>query len=215
LVINLATGRPKIAFEQNFDRTQIAALPPRWTRSAFNIDGLPDQPRNWRLSSVRSQSGPKSAFSPDINQVGRSEMATPLFKVTTANSRLTFRNWYEFETTFLRNRLYDGSVLDIRIGNGVWQDIIAAGGVFESGGYDGALDACCQNPLAGRQGWSGRSGINQTSDFITTAVRLPASASGQFVQLRFQVGTDVGGFREGQYIDNLTVTDGSVCGCSN
>jgi len=33
------------------------------------------------------------------------------------------------------------------------------------------------------------------------------------VQFRFRVGTDIGGFREGQYLDDLVVTDGYVCQC--
>lgn len=215
VVIDLRTGSPRIALKQDFDRTQQVQLPPRWTRSenhSNNVE-LPGD-RNWRVSAARSTSGTKSAFSPDLNQVGVNEMVTPVFRVNTANAKLTFQNWYELETTFLRNRLYDGSVLEIRIGEGMWQDIIAAGGSFDSGGYDGIIDSCCSNPLAGHMGWSGRSGPNQTSEFITTAVRLPAAAAGQLVQLRWRVGTDVGTFREGQYIDDLEVTDGYVCGCA-
>ena len=215
VVIDLRTGSPRIALQQNFDRSQQVQLPPRWTRSenhSNNVE-LPGD-RTWRVSAARSTSGTKSAFSPDLNQVGVNEMMTPVFRVNTANARLSFQNWYELETTFLRNRLYDGSVLEIKIGNTTWQDIIAAGGTFESGGYDGIIDSCCSNPLAGHMGWSGRSGQNQTSEFITTAVRLPAAAAGQLVQLRWRIGTDVGTFREGQYIDDLEVTDGYVCGCS-
>lgn len=209
LQISLTSGEQKIAFSQNFDRNPIASLPVRWTRTA--IDGAV----NWKVSNARSQSGPKSAFSPDPLYVGLNEMVSPVFLIATQNAKLSFRNWYEFETTFLRNRLYDGSILEIKIGSGQWTDIIAAGGVFESGGYDGMIDACCQNPLAGRLGWSGRSGINQTSEFITTSVRLPSSTAGQFVQFRWRVGTDIGGFREGQYIDDLKVTDGFTCRCAN
>ncbi len=214
--IELRTGSPRIALKQNFDRSQQVQLPPRWTRSEdhSNTVELPGE-RNWKVSAARSTSGTKSAFSPDLNQVGVNEMVTPVFRVNTANARLSFQNWYELETTFLRNRLYDGSVLEIKIGNAPWQDIIDAGGTFESGGYDGIIDSCCSNPLAGHMGWSGRSGPNQTSEFITTAVRLPAAAAGQLVQLRWRIGTDVGTFREGQYIDDLEVTDGYVCGCSD
>lgn len=209
LQIQLASGEPRIAFFQNFDRTPQAALPVRWTRAKVN------GALNWTVSNGRSQSGSKSAHSPAPFQFGENEMVSPAFRISTPNGRLAFRNWYEFETTFLRNRLYDGSVLEIKIGSGPWTDIIGAGGLFESGGYDGLLDTCCQNPLGGRPGWSGRSGINQTSEFITTAIRLPPSAAGNLVQLRLRVGTDIGGFREGQYIDDLTVTDGFTCGCSN
>lgn len=207
LVLRLRTGKPKIAFSQDFDRTPQAALPVRWLRS-FEGGAV-----NWTTSAKRSQSGTKSAFSPDPLFVGLNEMETPVFSVSTSTALLKFRNWYEFETTFLRNRLYDGSVLEIKIGDGQWQDIIQAGGRFESGGYDGTIDSCCQNPLGGKQGWSGRSGIQQVSEFITTAVRLPATAASQRVQFRFRVGTDVGGFREGQYIDNFEVQDGYTCSC--
>jgi hypothetical protein len=104
-------------------------------------------------------------------------------------------------------------VLEIKIGDSDFVDILAAGGVFESGGYDGPIDACCQNPLANRPGWSGRSGVNLIPEFITTAIKLPSTAAGQLVQLRWRVGTDIGGFREGQYIDDLLVTDGFTCSC--
>ena len=211
--INVAiqTGTQKIAFRENFDRVALSGLPQRWTRSA--TDTIPAGIRNWTISARRSQSAAKSAFSPDLSQIGLNELVTPVISITSPSARVAFRNRYEFESTFLRNRLYDGSVLEIRIGNSEWQDIIAAGGVFESGGYDGPLDACCQNPLATRQGWSGRSGTNELPEFITTAVGLPPTAAGQQIQLRWRVGTDIGGLREGQYIDDLIITDGFTCDC--
>jgi len=138
---------------------------------------------------------------------------SPVFPITSTNAKLTFRNWYEFETTFLRNRLYDGSVLEISIDGSDFQDIVTAGGTFEAGGYDGIIDSCCQNPLAGHMGWSGRSGPNQTSEFITSIVWLPPSAAGHSVQFRWRAGTDIGTFREGQYIDDVEVTDGYTCSC--
>ncbi|MFN6964414.1 MAG: FG-GAP-like repeat-containing protein [Pyrinomonadaceae bacterium] len=206
--IRLESGAVRYALRESFDRVAAGRLPEGWASSATGAQQL------WRVSSARRDSAPNSIFSPDPNQVGLNELTTPIFRVSTANARLTFRNWYELETTFLRNRLYDGSVLEIRIGDGgQWQDILAAGGAFESGGYDGTIDSCCSNPLGGRLGWSGRSGVNETSEFITTAVRLPASAAGQNVQLRWRVGTDVGTFREGQYLDDVAVADGYSCSC--
>jgi Carboxypeptidase regulatory-like domain len=209
ITVSLRSGTPRIAIRQNFDRQSGPGLPQRWTSSASGGQST------WSTSRNRSTSGTKSLFSPDPNQAGVNELVSPVFRVTTASAKATFQNWYELETTFLRNRLYDGSVMEIRIGSGDWQDIMAAGGLFESGGYDGTIDGCCQNPLAGRLGWSGRSGVNQVSEFITTSVRLPASAAGQLVQLRWRIGTDIGTFREGQYIDDLEITDGYVCSCGN
>ncbi|MGH9945742.1 MAG: carboxypeptidase regulatory-like domain-containing protein [Pyrinomonadaceae bacterium] len=215
VTIQIPTGRDRVVLSESFDRGLPAYLPPRWTRSAARNDGLSATARNWTVSRKRNTSPGGSVFSPAPIQVGINELASPVFAVTTPNARLTFQNWYELETTFLRNRLYDGSILEIKIGDGAWKDIIAAGGEFESGGYDGVIESCCQNPLGGRMGWSGWSGINRPAEFITTSVKLPTAAAGQFVQLRWRVATDIGTFREGQYLDDIRITDGVACSCGS
>jgi uncharacterized repeat protein (TIGR01451 family) len=206
--IPLQTGVRRFAMQENFDGVSAPALPSGWTTASSENHQL------WRTSSARNQSIPNSLFSPAPHQQGINEVVSPEFFVESSRAEIQFRNWYELETTFLRNRLYDGSVMEIKIGNGNWQDILSAGGIFLSGGYDGTIDGCCMNPLAGRLGWSGRSGPNQVSEFITTRAKLPATAAGQNVRLRFRIATDIGGFREGQYIDDLTVTDGFACACA-
>ncbi len=214
VTIEVQTGVSRVPLREDFDRTLQGQLPPRWTRSTEDIDRMPEYIRNWRVSKGHSTSGSKSAFSPDLNHVGVGEMYSPAFRVTTPDALLTFQNWYDLETTFLRNRLYDGAILEISIDDSRFRDIIDAGGLFLSGGYDGLIDNCCSNPLGGHSGWSGRSGTGQTAEFITTAVRLPPSAAGHKVQLRWRVATDVGTFREGIYIDDVLVTDGFACGCT-
>ena len=205
--IPFQTGVQRIALQQNFDGTTVPALPAGWTTSATENHEL------WRTSTARNQSVPNSLFSPAPHPTGINQVVSPQFQVVSPNAEVSFRHWYELETTFLRNRLYDGEVLEIQIGSGPWRDILFAGGIFLSGGYDGTLDSCCQNPLGGRLGWSGKSGINQTSEFITTRAKLPPNAAGWPVRLRWRVATDIGGFREGVYIDNLVVTDGYSCEC--
>ncbi len=207
--VPLQTGVQRVALQQNFDNVRSPDLPAGWTTTSSPNHQL------WRTSSTRNQSVPNSLFSPAPHQLGVNEVTSPQFAVSSPNAEIRFRNWYELETTFLRNRLYDGSVLEVKLDDDDWQDILAAGGSFLSGGYDGAIDACCQNPLAGRLGWSGRSGVNQVPEFITTRAKLPASAAGRNVRLRWRIGTDIGSFREGQYIDDLTVTDGYYCDCRN
>ena len=204
----LTAGAQRIAFQENFDAVAAPALPSGWTTAATGGQ------QNWTTSTTRKQSAPNSVFSPDPFLIGLNELVSPVFYINSAAAELSFRNWYELETTFLRNRLYDGSVLEIKIGAADWADIEAAGGVFLSGGYDGVIDSCCQNPLAGRRGWSGKSGVNQTPEFITSRVRLPQAAAGNNVRLRWRVGTDVGTFKEGQYIDDIVVTDGYNCDCA-
>ncbi len=209
ITIPIQTGVQRIPFQENFDRVSAPNLPNGWLTTSSANHQL------WRTSLSRNQSAPNSLFSPAPHQQGLNEVISPPFAVVSTEAEIRFRNWYELETTFLRNRLYDGSVLEIKLGEGDWQDIVAAGGSFLSGGYDGVIDGCCQNPLAGRLGWSGRSGINQTSEFITTRAKLPVSAAGSNVRLRWRIGTDIGSFREGQYIDDLIATDGFVCACEN
>lgn len=205
--VPLRTGAEQIAFSEDFDGVTAPGLPAGWTTSSTENHQL------WRTSSARTESAPNALFSPAPIQRGVNEIISPAFSVNTATAELRFRLWYELETTFLRNRLYDGAVLELSIADGEWQDILAAGGSFLTGGYDGTIDGCCQNPLAGRLGWSGRSGVNQTSEWIDSIVRLPASAAGQSVRLRWRVGTDIGTFREGIYIDDLKVIDGFTCEC--
>lgn len=208
VAVPLRVGVENVTFRETFDRTQFAGLPPRWTRS----NSIPEL--FWTISASRTTTQPKAAFSNAPIRPGWNEIVTPAIRIATSQARLTFQNWYELETTFLRNRLYDGSVLELSIDGGAWTDVIDAGGIFESGGYDGEIDGCCQNPLAGRQGWSGRSGIGPMSVFVTTSLRLPNSLAGREVRFRWRIGTDIGGFREGQYIDDVTVIDGFRCGCS-
>lgn len=206
--LSLQTGIKNIAFSENFDNVVAPAIPQGWTTSSTENHQL------WRTAAARSTSGSNALFSPSPLQRGVNEVISPSFFIQTPNAELSLKNWYEHETTFLRNRLYDGSLLEISFDGGAWQDIIDAGGRFVTGGYDGTIDSCCQNPLGGRQGWSGRSGIHQVSEFIDTVVKLPSAAAGKNVRLRFRVGNDVGTFREGQYIDDLVVTDGFDCSCN-
>jgi len=207
--IPIRIGEVRHALREFFDRQPKTRLPAGWSSASTGAQ------RSWTLSTHHAVSSPDSIFSPDPNQIGLNELISPSIFISSRDARLNFQNWYDFETTFLRNRLYDGSVLEISIDGGPWRDILAAGGSFDSGGYDGMIDSCCQNPLAGHMGWSGRSGPNQVSEFITSAVRLPSSVAGHTVRFRWRVGTDIGTFREGQYIDDIEVTDGYSCSCAN
>lgn len=208
ITILLNAGAKRVAFFEDFDFVILPVLPVGWTTSATGAAEI------WKTTEDFFESPQNSVSSAASNQVGVNELTSPAFQVNSTEARLTFRNRYELETTFLRNRLYDGAVLEIKIGDfGRFNDILTAGGTFESGGYDGTIDACCQNPLAGRLGWSGKSGVNQTPEFVTTAVKLPANAAGKKIQLRWRVGTDNGTGTDGQFVDDVRVEDGFVCSC--
>ena len=207
VTINQNTGIQRIAFNETFGATGAPNLPAGWTTSASGAQDV------WKTTMAQHVSPLLAAFSAAAAQVGVNEMTSPAFRINSTTAELNFYNRYDLETTFLRNKLYDGAVLEIKIGDGVFQDIIQAGGVFTSGGYDGVIESNHQNPLGGRFGWSGKSGPNQTPQFIISRVKLPARAAGKNIRLRWRVGTDNGTSREGQYIDDISVTDGYTCAC--
>jgi hypothetical protein len=204
--LSRATGAPRYVMNENFVGPS-PDLPAGWTTSASG------EQEPWQKVLFEPTQNDYVAFSPEIIHPGINELVSPAVQVTNANATLSFRNRYDLESTFLRNLLYDGGVLEIKIGSGDFQDILAAGGQFISGGYDGPIASCCSNPLAGRLAWSSKSGINTDPAWIISQVRLPAAAAGQNVQLRWRVATDVGGHRTGQWIDNITVQDGVSCSC--
>lgn len=138
-----------------------------------------------------------------------SEVSTPSIPITSAAQQLIFRNRYSTEEAF------DGLVLEISVAGGAFQDILAAGGTFEGGGYNSTLDTGFGNPLPGRQAWSGISaGSNALPGFISTVVNLPTAAVGQSVQFKWRQGSDNSvsrtGFGPGSGIDTVMIAR-SVC----
>ncbi|NNE66434.1 MAG: hypothetical protein HKN33_07690 [Pyrinomonadaceae bacterium] len=208
LTIPVKTGYPNVVFEEAFDSVTAPDLPAGWSTS---FEGMTE---NWTTTVDVPSGATNAAFSPAPRTIGVNELVSPVISITSTEAELRFRNWYELETTFLRNRVYDGAVLEIEIEGGKWQDILDAGGSFISGGYnDGVIDACCSNPLVGRRAWSGRSGTESEPVWIDSVVRIPASAAGKDIRFRWRVATDNGTFRDGMYIDDIEVIDGSRCDC--
>ena len=114
---------------------------------------------------------------------------------------LTFRHNFNLEASDLDPNVgFDGGVLELSTDNGnTFQDIIAAGGGFISGGYNSTIATDRGSPIAGRQAWSGNS-----NGFITTVVGLPAgSLQGR---LRWRMASDNSGGNEGWRVDSLYMT---------
>ena len=191
------------AFAENFDGVTPPTLPSGWTTSQTGAAPL------WVTSNVASDTAPNSAYSASVPSVGVNELVTPPISIpTSTNFQLTFRHRYLFESGSTIG--FDGGVLEIKIGSGGFQDIIAAGGSFVTGGYVRALSTSFGNPLGGRQAWTG----STNNAFITTTVNLPPSASGQTIQLRWRAGFDrsVSPTGAGWFIDSIQISASSyVC----
>ncbi len=197
-VLNL--GSLSTSFSENFDGVTKPALPAGWTTTAGGGQSA------WITTNVTVDTAPNAAFSRDPATVGSNALVSPVLPIASASAKLTFRNNYSLEASSTVTVGYDGGVLEIKLGAGAFQDILAAGGSFASGGYTRTISSSFSNPLAGRQAWSGSSG-----GYITTLVNLPAAAAGQNIQLRWRCGTDSSVSSTGWRIDTISISDALCC----
>jgi hypothetical protein len=213
---NFQVGTLVTSFTQNLDAVTAPALPAGWTTAATGVE-VP-----WVTSTTSSDTAPNNAFAPNSTDIGNTELVTPAIPIATASGQLTFRNLFNMEaSSSTASRGFDGMVLEISIpsvSGGAYQDILAAGGSFVSGGYTRTIDATFGNPIAGRQAWSGLSaGTTAAPTYITTVVTLPAAANGQNIRLKWRVGTDdsfAASGLSGVRIDSISLAGSYQC-CSN
>jgi N-acetylneuraminic acid mutarotase len=202
------TGVFAISASENFDGVVAPALPAGWTTAVTGTGVAPT------TSTISSNSAPNNAFLPEQTTTGTNELVTPGIAISSASAQLSFKNLFNLENTF------DGMVLEISnpaVNGGAFQDIIAAGGSFTSGGYRAGIvqSGTCEDPLNGRQAWTGLSGgTTAAPTYIDTVVALPASANGQTVKFKFLVGSDcsiAGTTTPGARIDDIQVFGNRVC----
>jgi uncharacterized repeat protein (TIGR01451 family) len=196
-------GFPNVVFTQNFDGVTAPALPVGWT--ATNVVPPTGAPL-WATSNSgnpapAADTAPNAAYVDNPGAPSDKRLDSPSIAIQSANAKLTFRHNYNFESG------WDGGVLEISIGGGVFVDIVTAGGSFVTGAYSGTLDPTgAGNALAGRNAWTGNS-----AGFVTTTVNLPAAAAGLSIQLRWRSGSDntIGG--QGWRVDSISLADGLDC----
>lgn len=198
-VITLTTnpGAVGTPCTEDFDGVTAPALPAGWS-AAFGVTC--GNSARWRTSNTASVSSPNAAFANDPNCISDEYLVSKPYSITSAVAQLSFRRNIDLETNF------DGLVLELSIGGGPWVDIIAAGGSFVTGGYNGTISNSFGSPIGGRQAWTGNSG-----GFQNTVINMPAAANGQTVILRWRRATDNSVADVGAYIDNIVLTDGG-CG---
>lgn len=175
---------------QNFDGVAPPALPAGWSSTIF----LGGSVAPWQTTSASAHTAPNSAFLMNYDKKFDIVLDSPAFTVGSSTAVLSFQNSWDTENRGV------GGVLEISIAGGGFQDIIAAGGVFMSAGYN---NTTLDSPLAGRQSWTG----SGTGAFTNTTVRLPATANGKSVKLRWRLAG--GGFfgDVGWRIDSVVVTN--------
>ncbi|MBX3234076.1 MAG: hypothetical protein KIT84_06550 [Labilithrix sp.] len=189
VVVSCAETQP---LSENFDGVTAPTLPPGWTTASLLFGNSP-----WTVvapSSNQRASAPNSAFINSTESRRDYVLVSPVFTVSSTTAKLSFWNRYRTEWD------YDGGILEIKIADGPWQDIIDAGGSFTAGGYNGTLEEDNDSTLAGRPAWHG-------SGTVTTQANLPAAAANKSLQLRWRYASDNGYAEQGWWIDDVLVTN--------
>ncbi|HEX7276369.1 MAG TPA: hypothetical protein VF244_03260, partial [Acidimicrobiales bacterium] len=199
LVLSLLVGVPPAQaapLVENFDGVVAPALPAGWTTSVTSpIPGKPHPP--WvTTASAPVDTAPNVAFAPNPDHITDNVLVSPVVAISPLGPQLSFRHRVDLEDRF------DGGVLEIKIGGGPFTDILAAGGSFLAGGYNGVIEIDHFNPIEGRPAWTGNFGA-----FITTTVSLPAAASAQNVQFRWRLATDDSVGRTGWRLDTISTSE--------
>ena len=187
-------GTPLVTMSQNFDSVTSPALPSGWSNSVITGTSI-----NWFTSPASANTPPNSAFAIAATTANGARLTMPATAINTASGKIKFKIRYATEPSF------DGALLEIRIGAGEFEDFLAAGGSFVTGGYNGIMSGN-GNPLAGRSGWTGNSG-----GFIDVEANLPASANGQQVQFRWAMGTDASVGGTGVFIEDVQIFGSYAC----
>jgi hypothetical protein len=193
----ILVGQPANGILQTFDGVTAPNLPTGWTAPAPNPSTGSTIP--WRSQTTGAFSAPNAMFVPDPANVYLAQLESPPLAVTVNSARLKFKINYNTESG------WDGTTLDIKIGAGAYQDILAAGGAFVAGAYPTIISGGTF-PNAGRQAWSGNSNGYQDVEII-----LPASANNQTVQFRWNMGADTAIGGAGTYLDNVELVTNFMC----
>jgi hypothetical protein len=140
-----------------------------------------------------SQSGANNWFVADINTISDSYLASPVLTAQVANPVLSFGRRYNMENGF------DGTVVEININNGGWNDIGAA--AFTANGYNGVISVNFGSPIGGRSAFTG----NFNGAYATSTANLSMN-SGDTFQIRFRSATDSSVSATGFFLDDVNVT---------
>jgi hypothetical protein len=183
---------------EGFDEVTPPALPLGWTAiNGIDPDGIFWQTSDSGNPTPPAFSLPNAAWVNDPDAISDKYLYSPSLTIPPGVTGVVLSFWqnYALEDGF------DGGVLEISIDGGPFVDILAAGGFFGQGGYNGTISTCCGNPLAGRQTWTGSSG-----GFIETSVVGGLPGQGVPFVLRWRMGSDSSGSGEGWRVDNLMIT---------
>ncbi len=151
----------------------------QWTHAASQGEDL------WKITSDASHS-PTQSLAVSVGATpSDSSAVSPWINVPadTQEVRLEFQHQYDWGSEGTER--IDAGVLEWRRQDGSWEDVLLGeeAGIVVSGGYQAAVAAEEEHPLAGQPAWSGNSG----NEFVPFVASLNAKAlAGQTVQFRWR-----------------------------
>ncbi len=193
-----------VRFQENFDSVVAPQLPAGWL-SSFNVGSINCDPgtvcnlgSDWITDTSMPSTGPNAAFHDAPACSTDSYLDTPPFEL--GGGILYFRHFFDLEEE------YDGGVIEVSVDGGPYADLLAAGGSFNFGGYNGTISPDFMSPIGNRRAWTGNS-----QGYVTTAVIFPSAYLGHTVTLRFRLTTDCSEGGAGWSIDSIEYVDNSGC----
>jgi len=208
---------PGIPLAEDFDGVTAPSLPSGWVAAIAEGPGP-----YWVTDAANPDTPPNAAFMADpyvADPLVSSDVRlyAPAVAIATAGAQLYFRQTFSLASGpcggIPQGRPHsssspDGCIfysttgrLEISIGGGDFQDIVASGGAFAEGGYN----------IPGG-GWGGQSAAYPAQ--TTVRVNLPVAAAGTAVALRWRILSHYdlySGAGEGWRVDSVRVCDGFPC----
>ncbi len=155
--------------------------------------------KDWAISTAAYHSPGHSWFASDPNTITDQYLVSRVI-TPTAGAELSFWHRFDLEASgYDPSRGYDGGIVEVSTDAGAtWSDLATH---FTQNGYNRTISPNFDNPLRGRQAFSGDSGgwIESHADLSTW--------SGQAVQVRFRLATDSSNSNNpvGWYVDDIHV----------
>ena len=188
---------PLLWHSEHYESFAIAACPSATTPTAW----CTNQPSS--LLGAFATSGTQSIWGYSRPAAGTMTISTTLGGTLPPNAWMQFNHSHGFEN-FFGLSYYDGGVVEYSTNGGTsWID----GGALITAGqtYDGPIDACCSNPLAGRDAF-----VADSWGYTASQLDLSSLGGGSF-GYRFEVGTDVSVDEYGWWVDDVRIYTCAAC----
>jgi hypothetical protein len=142
-------------------------------------------------------------FGIDADFTSDTQLVSPVFQASaTAPLVVNLQHAFFLESFDLFGLFFDGGVVEVsNDGGATWRDVTEVG---VDPGYPATISTDFDNPLAGRDAFSGFN--TSFPDFDTLSLNFGTQFAGQAVQIRFRLGTDFCCTGAGWELDNISVT---------